>query len=287
MEVSRRYNLRPRPRRINLCNLESTHLVHPVSAIKSTFSQVLPITVLAESADISDDSDCGEQDWVYVRGAPINVGLPSLGNPVGVSTPVHKVLTTSGSAGETERAVPGAICEETSPPAHSTDDDSSEDTLSGRRLSYFSPTREANSLSSSETDVFATAQERVNLEDFATANSVLRLPVHNCSGAGSSDSSDTELEPSTTSAFQDLIALTTHTGCRQAGVGFGDPNTWDTVAHVLLPRVVPITGPHTRSRGPTVDVPLPLHCPVSQQLRGQGEDRSDGNDDDTTADERV
>ena len=281
MEVSTRYkyNLRPRPQHTG-----STPLPRPVCIVKPTFSPVLSINVAEQDADISEESEGSEEDWVYVLRAPINMRAPSGNNPVGVSPPTRQVLTPR--TGETNSAVvPGLGGEETSFSA-SADDSDSDETLSGRAISS----------SSSEHEIFATA--RVNLDDFATASSVLHPiqdnPIQDNPhdiGFPSDNTDDIELVPSATTAYEDLIALTSSAACLPTGAGFGDPSTWDTIAHVILPRVTPLTGHHghhTRSRGPTVDIPLPLHCPLSQrQQRGHGEDDVSGCDDDSNTGRTV
>ena len=263
MEASTRYNLRPRPHRVSLGSRQLAAGSHPVDIVNSTVSQVFSINNVKQIADTSEESE-GEDDWVYVLGAPIRRRTPGLSNPVEGSPSTRQVL--SPGLGETgSAAVPslGVV--------------SSDDTLSGR----------SSPLSSSEADLFATAKERVNLEDFATAQSVLDLPQDTLQAEGDSEGSDIELEPSSTTAFADLIALTSDSGCRTtgtAGAGFTQPGTagagstqpaaWDLVAHSLLPRVTPITGitgHHTRSHGPVRDIPLPSVCPTRRRRQGQGQ----------------
>ena len=275
METSTRYNLRPRPQRIMSGSQRLTSEPHPVDIINSTFSQVLSINTVEQNADISEES---EDDWVYVLGAPINKGTQGPSNSVRGS-PLTRQVPSPGLRETGSAAVPGPVVSENSASgsaSHQPEDFSSDGTVSGR----------TSPLSSSEVDLFATAKERIHLEDFETAQSVLNLPES--AAEADSEGSDIDLEPSSTTAFADLIALTSNSECPtttgSAGAGFAQPDTWDLVAHTLLPLVTPITGHHTRSRGPTVDVPLPSVCPTRRRWQGPEEGAVNVSGDDVNTD---
>ena len=261
-ERSTRYNLRPRPRR---------RLPHPVSAIKASPPGILALFGDGESADNSDEDEEEEgNDWIYVFPAPIN-------DAVGLQTPVRR---------------PSSACLD-----HRSE---SESCSSSEFEGFSSPT----TLPGNILENFSTAHENINFEEFSTAASVIPVPTWD-SYPSSDEESVQELEQAGGAAFRDCAAAlasfdTVHPSSASAatctGSGgavvtredgdrhFADPHTWDNVAHVLLPAVRPFAGPHTRSSGRTLEVPLPLHCPVygrrrrpegdGQEERGRGEQSS-------------
>ena len=262
IENSRRYNLRPRPRKI------ATSMPHPVDVVSATFSPVHSITVADENADLSEEE---EDDRVYVLGAPINWRAQSPNISVGGPPPTQQVLTP----GPRETDCAAVPC------------------LTGGETSDTS-TLQGSVDSEEESELFATA--KVNLEDFATAQSVIDLPKSDPETLEVSwdPPSDSELEPSSTSAFADLVAFTE---CQESGTGgpvsgsgagFAHPSTWDVIALQVLPRVTPLSGHHTRSRGETVDIPLPPVCPTWRRRQGGhatvDHDDTDSNASDSKAD---